>query len=299
MSTKKSKKTPEAHPAPAHTDTSVPKGEKWPPKAYNNTQFLFSPEARSLRVQCELEEPAYRLRNMGVRNTIVFFGSARSVNSKDAAVKAKAIEHEIKTNPGMPDREKEALLRKAGAIQKLAKYYDAADELAYEMTKWSASIQYPHKRFYVCSGGGPGMMEAANRGAQRAGGRSLGLGISLPFEQGINEYVTPELAFEFHYFFVRKYWFLYLAKALILFPGGFGTMDEFFEILTLIQTQKVKRKLPIILFGSEFWRDVLHFESFERWGVISPEDLELFKISDSIEETRDYLIGELDQSEQM
>ena len=186
-----------------------------------------------------------------------------------------------------PDQAK--ALRKAEAAVKLAPYYDAAVDLAKRMTLWSKSLRNREHRFLVCTGGGPGMMEAANRGAKEAAGASIGLGISLPFEQGINPYVTRDLAFEFHYFFVRKYWFAYWAKALVVFPGGFGTMDELFELLTLIQTRKVEKRLPIVLYGSEFWNDILNFEAFVNWGVISPEDLSLFKIIDSVEEAADYL----------
>ncbi len=158
------------------------------------------------------------------------------------------------------------------------------------MTDWSKSLKDPDHRFYICSGGGPGMMEAANKGASLAGGRSIGLGISLPFEQTNNPYISHSLNFEFHYFFIRKYWFLYLAKALIVFPGGFGTMDELFEMLTLIQTQKTRKRIPIVLYGSEFWKRLIDWDLFVEWGMISPTDLELFRIFDTIEDAREYVI---------
>lgn len=270
-----------------------PLQEKGPPLAYNNRQFLYSPAARAVRVQCELLEPEYRLRNMGVHNTIVFFGSARSVDGKTALERLDAVRARVAADATLSGEEASRQIAAAEQAVELSRYYDAAQSLAYQLTTWSKQIQYPHKRFYICSGGGPGMMEAANRGAKDAGGQSLGLGISLPFEQHINQYVTPELAFEFHYFFVRKYWFIFLARALILFPGGFGTFDEMFEVLTLIQTQKVTRKFPVILFGREFWSEVINFKALAKWGVISPEDINLFHVSDSVEEVRDYIIADL------
>jgi len=176
-----------------------------------------------------------------------------------------------------------------------SKYYAAASELSRLITEWSLNIRDPLERFLVCSGGGPGIMEAANRGADEAGGRSIGLGISLPHEQRNNKYITRDLNFEFHYFFIRKYWFLYLAKALVVFPGGFGTMDELFEVLTLIQTNKTEKHVPIILFGSEFWEKVINFEALLDWGVISKKDLKLFRIMDSVPETREYIVEEMNK----
>jgi uncharacterized protein (TIGR00730 family) len=169
-----------------------------------------------------------------------------------------------------------------------------AAELAEELTKWSMNLpEQDMRRFIICSGGGPGIMEAANRGAHNAGGKSIGLGISLPFEQGVNEYTPDKLKFEFHYFFVRKYWFVLMAKALVAFPGGFGTMDELFETLTLVQTGKVTDAPPIILFGSEFWNRVVNFDALVEWGTISPEDLQLFTIVDTVEQARDAIIEQL------
>jgi len=226
-----------------------------PPKAYKNLDFLNSPDARSIRIQCEMEEPATRFKEEGVENTIVFFGSART-----------------------PDPETQ------DTPSRQSRFYADARELAKRLTEWSLQTRTGKNAYSICSGGGPGIMEAANRGAQDAGGRSVALGISLPHEQHINRFSTPELAFEFHYFFIRKYWFLYMAKALVVFPGGVGTMDELFETLTLVQTGKMEKQLPIILYGAEFWNDVIRFEKLVEWGTISPGDINLFKVIDSVDE---------------
>jgi hypothetical protein len=263
-----------------------------PPKAYENPDFIHSPEARGIRVLCEMSEPIGRLHDQHIENTLVFFGSARLMDPVVAQKELEAIEAEIRKKPAMTRDQKIKLDRARKAVL-TAPYYDHARELAREMTQWSLSIADPAQRFPVCTGGGPGIMEAANRGAQEAGGPSLGLGISLPHEKSMNPYCTPELMFDFHYFFVRKYWFFYLAKALIAFPGGYGTMDELFEILTLIQTRKTKKYVPVVLFGSEFWKPLINWDHLVDWGVISEEDLSLFRICDTVREAKDYLIGEL------
>lgn len=263
-----------------------------PPKAYNNEAFLNSSAARKIRVLCEMTEPEERFANKNIKDTIVYFGSARSVSEIEAKAALEGLKASIK-NPADPSPAEREALRKAKAQLKLAPYYEAAVELSARMTRWSISLRDPQHRFMSCTGGGPGMMEAANRGASEAKGASIGLGISLPFEQGMNPYVTPDLAFEFHYFFVRKYCFAYWAKAIVVFPGGFGTMDEFFELMTLIQTGKISKKIPIILYGTQFWNDILNFDAFVEWGVISPSDLELFKIVDTVDEAETFLIAEL------
>lgn len=260
----------------------------WPPKAYKNADFLNSSEARKVRVLCEMTEPELRFRAENIEDTIVMFGSARIRPPKEAAEKLKAAENRITGNPNPSKLETEAL-RQAKTGVKAAPYYDACVDLSAALTRWSMGLKDKRRRFIICSGGGPGIMEAANRGARKAGGCSIGLGISLPFEQGLNPYITRNMKFEFHYFFVRKYWFVYLAKALIVFPGGFGTMDELFETLTLVQTRKIKKAMPVVLYGSEFWNGVLNFDKFVEWGVISPEDLDLFKICDSVREAKDHV----------
>ncbi|MBP7149431.1 MAG: LOG family protein [Acidobacteria bacterium] len=233
-----------------------------PVKAYRNLEFLNSRDARVVRILAEYLEPEVRFEHYNLQDTIVFFGSARA-SAENA-----------------PD-------------PRLARYYQEAEELAYRMTLWSKSLSSGKHRFIVCSGGGPGMMEAANRGASRARGLSVGLGISLPHEQGINPYVSRELAFEFHYFFIRKFWFVYLARALIVFPGGFGTFDEMFEVLTLLQTGKASSARPVVLFGREFWERVISWDLLVEWKVIDLLDLSLFKIVDTVDEAYAHLTSEL------
>ncbi len=231
-------------------------------KAYRNTDFLGSPQARVIRLLSEYLEPEARFERYNVEDTIVFFGSAR----------AKSMDPD---NPRMNAA------------------YAAAEELAFRMTNWSKSLSHSKHRFIVCSGGGPGIMEAANRGASRARGLSMGLGISLPMEQGINEFVSRELAIEFHYFFMRKFWFVYLSRALVVFPGGFGTLDELFEVLTLIQTHKASRPRPVVLFGREYWEKVVGWQTLIEWGVIDRGDLDYFRIVDTVDEAYDHLTAEL------
>ncbi|MGA1204731.1 MAG: LOG family protein [Opitutales bacterium] len=266
-----------------------PPKDEWPTKAYKNLEFLNSPEARKVRILCELEETERRFKQENIEDTIVMFGSARTLPYDVAQRRVRTLEKKADAKE-TPTSEEMAELEMARAALRNAPYYEAARELARELTSWSMSLPDKKRRFLVCSGGGPGIMEAANRGARDAGGASVGLGISLPFEQELNPYITSNLQFEFHYFFIRKYWFIYLAKALVAFPGGFGTMDELFESLTLIQTLKLEKKLPIVLFGSEFWNRTINFDAFLEYGVISPKDINLFKIIDSVEEARDYII---------
>lgn len=264
--------------------------DEWPLKAYKNLDFLTSDPARNIRVLCEMTEPGLRFAEQQVEDTIVLFGSARTKPIAVAEQQLAAAQAEIK-DPSNLTAEEKFTLEQAEYALKSAPYYDAAVRLSESLTRWSMSLSKEHqKRFLICSGGGPGIMEAANLGAHNAGGKSVGLGISLPFEQGVNEYIPEELQFEFHYFFVRKYWFVLLAKALVAFPGGFGTMDELFETLTLVQTKKIKEVPPIVLFGSEFWNAVCDFDALVKWGTISPEDLDLFKIVDTVEEAHDYIV---------
>ena len=264
--------------------------DEWPLKAYKNLDFLNSDPARNIRVLCEMTEPGLRFAKQNVEDTIVLFGSARTKPIVVAEKELAATKDTIKDPENLTAEEKRSLQQAEYAI-KSAPYYDAAVQLSESLTRWSMSLSKEHqRRFLICSGGGPGIMEAANLGAHNAGGKSVGLGISLPFEQGVNEYIPKELQFEFHYFFVRKYWFVLLAKALVAFPGGFGTMDELFETLTLVQTKKIVEVPPIVLFGSEFWNDVCDFDALVEWGTISPEDVDLFKIVDTVEEAHDYIV---------
>jgi uncharacterized protein (TIGR00730 family) len=264
--------------------------DEWPLKAYKNIDFLNSDPARNIRILCEMTEPGLRFAKQNVEDTIVLFGSARTKPIAIAERELGVIKSAIKDPENLTVEEKRSLQQAERAI-KSAPYYDAAVQLSESLTRWSMSLSKDHqRRFLICSGGGPGIMEAANLGAHNAGGKSVGLGISLPFEQGVNEYIPKELQFEFHYFFVRKYWFVLLAKALVAFPGGFGTMDELFETLTLVQTKKIKEVPPIVLFGSEFWNDVCDFDALVKWGTISSEDVDLFKIVDTVEEAHDYIV---------
>jgi len=267
--------------------------DEWPLKAYKNLDFLNSEAARNIRVLCEMSEPGLRFAEAGVEDTIVLFGSARIKPLEVAQANLKEVEARL-AGLANPDSEQKRELQMAKASVRSAPYYEAAVQLSEELTKWSMSLPKAHAaRFIVCSGGGPGIMEAANKGAHNVGGKSVGLGISLPFEQGVNPYIPEDLKFEFHYFFVRKYWFVLLAKALVAFPGGFGTMDELFETLTLIQTKKVEKMPPIVLFGSEFWNGVLNLEALVEWGTISESDLDLIKVVDTVEAARDYIIEQL------
>jgi uncharacterized protein (TIGR00730 family) len=213
--------------------------------AYLNQEFLNTPDARALRILAEFLEPLAHFRREKVRDTVVFFGSAR--------------------------------LHEEGP---LARYYNEARALARMLTEWADQFTNSTYRFVVCSGGGPGIMEAANRGAHDANGKTVGLNIGLPFEQFPNPYITPELSFEFHYFFMRKFWFAYLAKALVVFPGGFGTMDELMELLTLSQTEKLAKKMTILLYGSTYWKEVINFDALVKYEMIGPEDLDLFQYAD-------------------
>jgi uncharacterized protein (TIGR00730 family) len=245
------------------------------PLAYLDPAFLESDEARPVRILAEYLEPLRRFRTENIQDTVVFFGSARIRSRQDAE---QALRQLAPAGAGGTADDARARHEKAVAW---SRYYEDARELARLLTNWTLSLDSPHMRFVVTSGGGPGIMEAANRGAQEAGGKSVGLNIRLPFEQGANPYISEGLHFEFHYFFMRKFWFAYLAKALVVFPGGFGTLDELFEILTLMQTEKLAKQIQIILYGSEYWDQVLRFEPLAEWGAISPEDLALMQRADT------------------
>ncbi|MCM8538188.1 MAG: LOG family protein [Lentisphaeraceae bacterium] len=263
-------------------NTKKPHGEK-ALRAYENQGFISSPDGRLIRIIAEMQEPQHRFRRERIRDSIVFFGSARTPAPEDALADLDIAKKSKDTK----------LIAKAELDVEMAKYYGQARELARLFTQWSIDNNYG---YYICSGGGPGIMEAANRGAKDVeDGRSIGLNITLPFEQYPNSYITDELNFEFNYFFIRKFWFTYLAKSIVVFPGGFGTFDEFFEILTLVQTKKTAKVIPIVLFGKDFWNEVINFEALARRGVISPEDLELFVFVDTAEEAFLYITKELER----
>ena len=258
------------------------------PLAYMDREFLESDEARPLRILAEYHEPLRRLKEQNIQDTVVFFGSAR-VHSRSTATRAL---DRLKKRPSR-SAEHLALLKRSRKAVEWSRYYEDARELAGKLAKWSLSLESPRHRFVVTSGGGPGVMEAANRGAHEAGGKSIGFNIRLPFEQGANRYITPGLHFEFHYFFMRKFWFAYLAKALVIFPGGFGTLDEMFEILTLAQTQKLSKQLGVFIYGREYWEAILDLKPMEEWGAISPNDLDLLKWVDTPDEAFEQLRAHL------
>ena len=260
-------------------------------KSYHNLKFLDGPDARTIRVLCEFVEPGARFRRRRIRNTVVFFGSTRVLPPEVAEERLRELEKappESRPRPG-PAEALEAARRDC----QMSRYYRDARELARRLTQWSLAQPDPSKRLVVCTGGGPGIMEAANRGAADAGGPSVGLNISLPMEQTPNPFQTPDLAMEFHYFFVRKFWFFYLARALVVFPGGFGTMDELFELLTLVQTRKSRKYMPIVIYGTEYWNEVINFPALVKRGTILPEDLELFRFFDDVGGAFEYLKKEL------
>lgn len=266
-------------------------------KAYKNLKFLNSSAARHIRLLCEYEEPRARFSAEGVENTIVMFGSARVKDDEQARTEVERARTAVEGASEQARPGAVAELVQAERRFRLSRYYADTRELAARLTAWS--MARPEGRQYlICSGGGPGIMEASNRGAADVpGGRSVGLGISLPFEEGVNPYVTSELAFQFHYFFLRKYWFAYLAKAMVILPGGFGTLDELFEILTLRQTGKIRKPLPMVLFGTEYWDGILNLEKMVEWGTIAERDLALLHRTDSVDDAFQFLVGQLQLNE--
>ncbi len=257
-------------------------------KAYKDLNFLNSPAARTVRILCEYEEPRERFYRARLRDTIVVFGSARIKSPDDAASDLAAAQAGGDV----------AAVARAEKSVGLSRYYADTRELARRLTEWSMARPDHHRDLVITTGGGPGIMEAGNRGAADVpGGKSVGLGISLPFEEKVNRWVTPELAFEFHYFFMRKYWFSYLAKAVVVMPGGFGTLDEMCEILTLRQTRRISKPMPMVLYGTEYWDEVIDVEAMIRWGTISEADRGLMHRSDSVDDAFAFLTSHLDSTE--
>jgi uncharacterized protein (TIGR00730 family) len=271
------------------------------PLAYENAGFLNSADGRLIRIVSEYMEPLARFRREQIQDTVVFFGSARFHGREEADHALELLENTGSTQPA-PSHEQpakapeiaagkatELQLKRAVAAVEMARYYEDARRLSGMLTTWAKGIHSQRARFVVTSGGGPGIMEAANRGAHEAGGKTIGMNIRLPFEQRPNPYITPSLNFEFHYFFMRKLWFAYLAKALVVFPGGFGTLDEMFEILTLAQTRKLAKKITVVIYGSEYWKKVFNLEVLVDTGAISPKDIHLFQFADTPEQAFELL----------
>ncbi len=300
-------------PVAAIPPNGVPPALAVAPLAYENPAFLNGPDGRLIRIVAEYVEPLARIRREHIQDTVVFFGSARFRGREEADHALELLDNTGSRQPApcseQPASVPDIVAGKATNLQRkravaavaMARYYEDARRLAQMLTRWAAKIPSRRHRFVVTSGGGPGIMEAANRGAYEAGGKTIGMNIQLPFEQAPNPYITPALNFEFHYFFMRKLWFAYLAKALVVFPGGFGTLDEMFEILTLAQTHKLAKKITVVVYGSEYWKKVFNIDALVDTGAISPKDIELFQYADTPEDafellrnglTENYLIPE-------
>ena len=248
--------------------------------AYENKTFLHSPEARTLRILSEFYEPKARFEKLNVVDTIVFFGSARLVSKRDAIKQLKKFKKDVPATKRNYKKE----LKRLETLVKMSDYYEDTVTLSKRLTDWSLHLPTDEKRFIVCSGGGPGIMEAANKGAKQAKGVSVGLNISIPFEQFVNKYVDPKLSFEFHYFFMRKFWFMYLAKALVVFPGGFGTLDEMMELLTLVQTDKIKKEMKIIVYDEKYWKSIINFDALIEYGMINSKDMKLLTFCNPVDD---------------
>ncbi len=309
----------EAQAADQIETNAMPAALEKAPLAYENPGFLNSADGRLIRIVAEYLEPLARFRREQIQDTVVFFGSARFRGKAEADHELELLENTGSSQPA-PSYEQPASVpeivegtastlqrKRAVAAVEMARYYEDARRLAQMLTAWAKQIPSHRHRFVVTSGGGPGIMEAANRGAYEAGGKTIGMNIRLPFEQSPNPYITPSLNFEFHYFFMRKLWFAYLSKALVVFPGGFGTLDEMFEILTLAQTHKLAKKITVVIYGSEYWKKVFNLDVLVDTGAISPKDIELFQIADTPEQafemlrkglTENYLAPEVEAGKQ-
>jgi uncharacterized protein (TIGR00730 family) len=256
-----------------------------PKSPYQDPEFLGSTAARPIRIQAEYLHPLVQLKKEGIGDTIVIFGSAR-IESRDAALTRLGRLKNKKVLKVMAEKRKmhQATLRDARSALEMSRYYEEARELSNRITKWSMTLGERPRRFVICSGGGPGIMEAANRGAMEAGGKSIGLSIELPHEQYANPYISPELSLNFHYFFMRKLWFAQIAKALVVFPGGFGTMDEMWEMMTLLQTGKLPKHNLILIYGRKYWDEVMNLRAMVRWGMINPDEYKMLQFADTVDE---------------
>jgi len=274
-------------------DDPLPHPNQRVPLAYENKKFLNGPDGRILRILAEYQEPLSKFRRERIQDTVVFFGSARFHSLEKANVALQLLDKPGSATPASPEQQER--IRRAKADVAMARYYEDARRLAFLITKWAQTLDQPRHRFVVCTGGGPGIMEAANRGASEAGGKTIGLNINLPFEQIPNPYITPDLNFEFHYFFMRKLWFAYLAKALVVFPGGFGTFDEMFELLTLAQTEKLAKHIGVVVYGRDYWDKIINFQALVDAGTISAKDLDMIHWANTPEEAFEYLRADLER----
>ena len=268
--------------APSHGEL---KPQHAPKPPHQDMEFLQSTPARPLRILAEYLQPMMQLKKENIGDTIVMFGSAR-IESRETALARLARLKNVKLGKLRGDAvtKHRTALKDAKSALEMSRYYEEARELSHKITAWASSLGSKPRRFVICSGGGPGIMEAANRGAYEAGGKSMGLSIELPHEQFSNAYISPELSLNFHYFFMRKLWFAQIAKALIVFPGGFGTMDELWEMMTLLQTGKLSKNNMILIYGRRYWEQVLNFRAMVRWGMINPEEYKLIQFADTVDE---------------
>ena len=261
-----------------------PRPQHAPKAPHEDPKFLESTPARPLRILAEYINPLAQLKREGIGDTIVMFGSARIHSREDTLAKLDRLKRAKAGKSWKAKAKHKADLISAKNALEMSRYYEEARQLSHKITTWAMSLGPRPRRFVICSGGGPGIMEAANRGAYEAGGKSIGLSIELPHEQFSNPYISPELSLNFHYFFMRKLWFAQIAKALVVFPGGFGTMDELWEMMTLLQTGKLPKNNLILIYGRRYWDEVLHLKAMERWGMISPNEFKLLKFADTVDE---------------
>ena len=261
-----------------------PKPQHAPKAPHEDPKFLESTAARPLRILAEYIDPMAKLKREGIGDTIVMFGSARIDSREDALARLGRLKKAKAGKTAQAKTKHKAALRSAKSALEMSRYYEEARALSHKITTWAMSLGPKPRRFVVCSGGGPGIMEAANRGAYEAGGKSIGLSIELPHEQFANPYISSELSFNFHYFFMRKLWFAQIAKALIVFPGGFGTMDELWEMMTLLQTGKLPKDNLILIYGKKYWDEVLNWKAMVRWGTINEEEYKLLQFADNVDD---------------
>ena len=267
-----------------------PKPQHAPKAPHEDPKFMSSTPARPIRILAEYLHPLAQLKKEGIGDTIVMFGSARIASHENSAARLAKLKATNTANWSVQrlKHHREAL-REAKSALEMSRYYEEARQLSYKITTWALSLGPRPRRFVISSGGGPGIMEAANRGAYEAGGKSIGLSIELPHEQFANPYISPELSFNFHYFFMRKLWFAQIAKALIVFPGGFGTMDELWEMMTLSQTGKMAKNTLILIYGRKYWSEVLNLKAMVRWGMINQNEYKLLKFADTPDEAFDVI----------